>query len=188
MNLRWTIATVLALGLFASLGAAGASGSSGPTCFGKSGTITGSGSIEGTAGNDVIVGSDAADAIDGKGGNDLICGLGGDDVVSGGLGNDKLDGGAGNDQVVGDIRSVSEDVVGGGSDLLLGGDGNDSPVGDSWSLFGTAEGAQSATAASLAGGTAVWRRPASATEGRISAVTRSQRGSSVAGAGSRPCS
>ena len=77
MGRRTAGALILALGLVALLGAGGASGGNGPTCFGKSPTITGAGSIDGTANNDVIVGSDGADVIDGKGGNDLICGYGG---------------------------------------------------------------------------------------------------------------
>ena len=48
--------------------------------------ITGTGTITGTAGNDLIVGSAAADTIDGLGGNDCILGGGGDDIITGGAG------------------------------------------------------------------------------------------------------
>src|SRR5437763_5346110 len=50
------------------------------------GTITGSGVINGTAGDDIIYGSPGADTINGLGGNDLICGLGGADTIDGGTG------------------------------------------------------------------------------------------------------
>jgi Ca2+-binding RTX toxin-like protein len=118
--------SLLALvGITAAVGVAGATGTPAPTCLGKSATITGSGSLSGTAGNDVIVGSESADAIDSKGGNDLICGLGGDDVLIGGLGTDQIDAGSGDDQLVGDVSAggsqapgsdpgVSGDAVGGG--------------------------------------------------------------------------
>ncbi len=61
--------------------------------FGANATITGSGFLLGTAGNDVIVGSEDFDVIDGLGGDDRVCSLGGDDIVRGGLGNDMLDAG-----------------------------------------------------------------------------------------------
>ena len=82
------------------IGPVSANGS--PKCFGKPATITGSGTIDGTAGNDVIIGSAGDDTIDGLRGNDLICALGGGDVVMGGLGNDQLDGGEGDDFMRGD--------------------------------------------------------------------------------------
>jgi Ca2+-binding RTX toxin-like protein len=105
---RSIIVLTLLAGIAAALGVTGASGSTVATCFGKNATITGTGTIDGTAGNDVIVGSDAADVIDGKGGNDLICALGGDDLLSGGLGNDQLDGGTGDDNVIGDLTRRAE--------------------------------------------------------------------------------
>jgi len=76
---------------------------SGPRCFGRQATITGSGLINGTEGDDVIVGSDGADTLVGSGGNDLLCGLGGIDRLRAGLGDDRLDGGEGNDVLNGDV-------------------------------------------------------------------------------------
>jgi hypothetical protein len=84
-------------------------------CFGSAATISGSGTFDGTEGDDVLVGSDGNDSIHGKGGNDKICGGGGDDKLGGGPGNDQLDGGAGNDDLDG----------GPGTDTLLGGEGDD---------------------------------------------------------------
>src|SRR5688500_7432959 len=85
-----------------------------PRCFGQAATITGSGTINGTAGADVIVGSSGADVIDGLGGDDLICGLNGDDQLIGGPGNDKLDGGAGDESagagMTGDSFASSGDM------------------------------------------------------------------------------
>jgi hypothetical protein len=53
-------------------------------CLGGRATITGSGIIDGTEGDDVIVGSGVGDTIDGGGGGDLVCGLGGNDARAGG--------------------------------------------------------------------------------------------------------
>jgi hypothetical protein len=111
-----------------------------PTCFDRAATITGAGTINGTAGNDVIVGSDGSDLIDGRGGNDRICGLGGGDFLSGGRGDDQVDGGAGGDEVVGDVFAQSGDVVGGGNDRVFGGDGDDRITGDSATYDGDANG------------------------------------------------
>lgn len=87
----------------------------GESCFGSAATMTGSGIIDGTAGDDVIVGSDGNDSLHGKGGNDKICGGAGDDTLGGGPGDDQLDGGAGNDDIDG----------GPGADTIVGGDGDD---------------------------------------------------------------
>lgn len=84
-------------------------------CFGSLATITGSGTIDGTDGDDVIVGSDGNDSIHGKGGNDKICAGPGDDKIGGGPGDDQIDGGPGNDDL----------DAGPGNDTLLGGDGDD---------------------------------------------------------------
>lgn len=84
-------------------------------CFGSPATITGSGTIDGTMGDDVIVGGDGNDSIHGKGGNDKLCGGAGDDKLGGGPGDDQLDGGPGNDDMDG----------GPGRDTLLGGEGDD---------------------------------------------------------------
>jgi hypothetical protein len=60
--------------------------------------ITGSGTVTGTAGNDLILGGPGADTIDGMGGDDCILGGGGDDIIAGGDGMDICIGGFGNDQ------------------------------------------------------------------------------------------
>lgn len=59
--------------------------------------ITGSGTLTGTAGNDLILASSGIDTIDGLGGDDCIVGGGGDDNITGGDGSDICVGGAGND-------------------------------------------------------------------------------------------
>ncbi len=56
--------------------------------------VTGSGTMTGTAGNDLIIASSGADVIDGAGGNDCILGGGGADTITGGDGNDVCLGGA----------------------------------------------------------------------------------------------
>lgn len=84
-------------------------------CFGSAATLSGSGTIDGTMGDDVIVGSDGNDSIHGKGGNDKVCGGAGDDKLGGGPGDDQVDGGPGNDDLDG----------GPGRDTLVGGEGDD---------------------------------------------------------------
>jgi Ca2+-binding RTX toxin-like protein len=59
--------------------------------------VNGSGTINGTADNDLILGRTGIDTIDGMGGNDCIVGGDGDDVVTGGGGTDVCIGGSGND-------------------------------------------------------------------------------------------
>jgi TolB protein len=78
-------------------------------------TVSGSGEITGTPGDDVICGSPGADRISGLGGNDILLGFGGDDQLSGGDGNDTLFGGVGNDSLLG----------GAGNDFSSAGPGND---------------------------------------------------------------
>ncbi len=78
-------------------------------------TVTGSGDILGTEGDDVICGSPGNDRISGRGGNDIISGFGGDDSLSGGAGNDTLFGGIGNDAL----------VAGTGNDFSSAGPGDD---------------------------------------------------------------
>jgi len=56
--------------------------------------ITGSGTLTGTAGNDLIIASSGADVIDGMGGNDCILGGGGADTITGGDSSDVCLGGA----------------------------------------------------------------------------------------------
>lgn len=85
------------------------------SCFGSPATLTGSGTIEGTPGDDVIIGSDGNDSIHGKAGNDKVCGGAGDDKLGGGPGDDQVDGGPGNDDVDGGL----------GNDTVLGGEGDD---------------------------------------------------------------
>lgn len=84
-------------------------------CFGSTPTITGSGEIDGTEGDDVILGSDADDRVRGKGGNDKICTEAGTDRVGAGPGSDEVDGGAGHDEI----------DAGTGDDMLFGSDGDD---------------------------------------------------------------
>jgi len=57
--------------------------------------VSGSGSLTGTAANDLIIGSAGADSIDGSGGDDCILGGGGDDSLIGNDGNDVCLGGPG---------------------------------------------------------------------------------------------
>jgi Ca2+-binding RTX toxin-like protein len=78
-------------------------------------TVTGSGYIVGTPGDDVICGSPGPDFIVGNGGNDIVFGLGGDDTISTGPGNDIVFAGSGRNRVDG----------GGGRDLIYGEDGDD---------------------------------------------------------------
>src|SRR3954454_18070870 len=66
-------------------------------------TITGTGTITGTPGNDVIAGSNAADTINGLGGNDVICGRGGSDKIDGGDGGDRIAGDTGLDTIKGGL-------------------------------------------------------------------------------------
>ncbi len=91
----------------------------GGLCFGSAATVTGSGTINGTEGDDVIVGSDGNDFIKGYGGNDKICGGGGDDKVGAGPGDDQIAGGPGNDDLSGGWEN----------DTILGGEGDDAMLG-----------------------------------------------------------
>lgn|SRR5574341_1578385 len=59
--------------------------------------VTGSGTLNGTGGNDLILASSSADTIDGLGGDDCILGGSGDDSLTGNDGNDVCLGGLGND-------------------------------------------------------------------------------------------
>jgi hypothetical protein len=91
------------------------------TCYGLTPTITGSGSISGTSGDDVIMGSSSDDDIEGRDGNDTICAGDGDDDVDGGDGEDQISGGAGRDILRG----------GNNRDRIDGGDGQDEIHGES---------------------------------------------------------
>ena len=105
-------------------------------------TISGSGNILGTPGDDVICGSAGNDSIAGLGGNDVIYAGAGNDSVSAGDGNDivfgdhgddRILGDAGNDMLFGDQENdqlsggAGDDVVSGseGTDQVGGSDGND---------------------------------------------------------------
>ena len=71
------VVSTIALGLVL---AAVAGGQDEPQlCFGATPTITGSGTIVGTGGDDVIVGSAGNDTILAGDGNDKVCGGAGDD-------------------------------------------------------------------------------------------------------------
>jgi Ca2+-binding RTX toxin-like protein len=59
--------------------------------------VSGSGTINGTNGNDLIIGSSGSDTINGMGGDDCILGAGGDDTIDGGDSSDVCIGGAGTD-------------------------------------------------------------------------------------------
>jgi Ca2+-binding RTX toxin-like protein len=74
-----------------------------------------SGSLIGTAGNDLLVGGPGNDLLNGLGDNDILRGGAGNDTQSGGGDNDRLFGDAGNDELFG----------GAGDDGLTGGEGND---------------------------------------------------------------
>jgi hypothetical protein len=139
-------AVVVGVLLLAAGGAVATRGFAAPGagCFGERATITGSGVINGTGGDDVIVASGLSDTINGRGGDDLVCGLGGDDAqINGGLGRDSLDGGTGDDQLRGDVTFVRGSglaAVGGDDDVLYGGLGDDRLVGDSSGDFASGGG------------------------------------------------
>lgn len=88
-----------------------------PVCNGLQATIVGTGTIDGTPGDDVIVGALGPDAIDAGGGNDTVCSLGGNDVLTGGDGTDVLRAGAGVDRLVEGATANGSDVLDGGADL-----------------------------------------------------------------------
>lgn len=98
-------------------------------CKGLAATITGSGTVNGTSGDDVIVTGNGADTVNGGFGNDTICTFGGNDTVNGGFGNDRIDSGDGNDNVDGNFGDDTIDG-GNGDDTLTGGFGNDTVRGN----------------------------------------------------------
>jgi Ca2+-binding RTX toxin-like protein len=57
--------------------------------------VTGSGSFQGTAANELVLGSAGPDTINGRGGADCVLGGGGDDDLTGGAGTDVCIGGPG---------------------------------------------------------------------------------------------
>ncbi len=92
------------------------------------GTITGSGTINGTDNTDKIVGSSGNDTINAGDGDDAVAGNDGDDTLNGGAGDDILNGGAGNDTMVGgvgddvyvvdSIGDIVTESVNGGTDTI----------------------------------------------------------------------
>ncbi len=76
----------------------------------KGSTTIGSGTINGTDGNDSLVGGATADKLIGKVGNDTLIGGDGNDTLIGGLGADVLTGGAGNDHFA--ISSIWDSTPG----------------------------------------------------------------------------
>lgn len=87
-------------------------------------TVTGAGTIVGTAGNDVICGSPGNDNISAGGGNDVVYAGAGDDTVDAGTGKDIVFGGFGADRIVG---GDGDDTLFGdqGTDFISAGGGND---------------------------------------------------------------
>src|SRR5690242_19012634 len=65
--------------------------------------VFGSGTTEGTPGDDFIVGISRADTIFAGDGNDIVCAQAGDDVIYGGGAGDDLHGQEGNDKVFGQL-------------------------------------------------------------------------------------
>ena len=59
--------------------------------------VSGSGTVNGTAANELITGATGADSINGGGGNDCVLGGDGDDDINGGGGTDICIGGGGTD-------------------------------------------------------------------------------------------
>ncbi|MDQ6798873.1 MAG: hypothetical protein M3011_12820 [Actinomycetota bacterium] len=118
--------SILLLSPMVGLGAPAYGQADGPACQSLGGpespllpaTITGSGRIVGTRGDDVIFGSPGPDVLSGLGGDDLICGNGG---------NDYIDGGPGDDQISGDPFGFSDTGIIGhpasarGADKIFGG-------------------------------------------------------------------
>ena len=78
-------------------------------------TISGTGTLTGTSGNDVIIAATGNNVINGLGGNDVICTGPGNDTIVTGNGKDKVISGDGDDTV----KSK------GGNDKINTGDGND---------------------------------------------------------------
>jgi len=91
-------------------------------------TITGSGTIVGTRGDDVICGSSGDDQIFAGSGNDVIYAGDGNDQIDGGVGNDIVFGERGNDTISG---GTDNDILFGdqGFDRISAGSGNDTASG-----------------------------------------------------------
>ena len=93
-----------------------------PECAGITVTavVSGSGTVTGTAANELITGSAGVDDISGLGGDDCIVAGAGNDTVNGGFGNDVIRGDDGDDSLSG---NAGDDVLygGGGTDTCDGG-------------------------------------------------------------------
>jgi Ca2+-binding RTX toxin-like protein len=82
-------------------------------------TITGSGTLTGTAFADTITGSATDDTLIGNAGNDVLNAQGGADTLDGGAGVDLMAGGTGDDTYVVDVSSdVVTELAGEGSDTV----------------------------------------------------------------------
>lgn len=89
--------------------------------------------VRGWGGNDTLAGGNDDDDLSGDGGNDLVFGQAGKDTLKGGLGADRLNGGADGDDLFG--NDAADRLTGGaGNDTLAGGAGND------WFIFDRANG------------------------------------------------
>jgi Ca2+-binding RTX toxin-like protein len=124
-----------------SVGAAGSTAATFPTCQGEPATKIG------TPGDDTITGTDDDDVIVGLGGNDTIVGGGGFDLICGGDGNDSIlqtsGGFLGVAFIAGD---AGDDTIQGGRDTIVGADYEESPAGVNVDLAaGKATGAGSDT-------------------------------------------
>jgi len=98
--------------------------------------VSGSGTLNGTNGNDLILASAGADTLNGSAGADCLVAGSGDDTLDGGASGDVLLGADGNDNLSG---SGGGDTLYGeaGDDALDGGGGNDTCDGGSGTDSGT---------------------------------------------------
>ncbi len=97
--------------------------------FTTTNTISGSGLIIGTAGNDLLIGSSGTDFMFGGAGNDRMRGGAGTDIMFGNSGDDDMYGEAGNDLMFG---NDGDDCMSGGDgiDLMFGNAGKDTMHGN----------------------------------------------------------
>jgi hypothetical protein len=86
--------------------------------FNVANLIVGSGTINGTNGNDLIIGSAGADDITGRQGRDCILGGGGNDTINGNQGDDVILGGPDDDDIDGGAGAGDECYANGGSDTF----------------------------------------------------------------------
>jgi len=106
-----------------SIGAAGSTAATFPTCQGEPATKIG------TPADDTITGTDDDDVIVGLGGNDTIVGGGGFDLICGGDGNDSIlqtSGGLFGAAIV--SGDAGDDTIQAGRDTLVGADYEESPA------------------------------------------------------------